>query len=486
MTSSPRRTFVGAWAPLIELGWVRQLVVHGSVYSAGLFIQMVGSFVGVAVLTRLLEPGAYGSAVTALLIGQVLVAPASAGVPAAAGRIWFEPGGHQHARRLLFVVPLTAGAVCVLADVTGGVWAPAITGDDMDATLRLGVWSAFPLACFAATQSIVLSQQRPAVYGSLAALSTIGGQAIGIALVAAGGGAAGYLLGIVVGAVFAAAASAAVAGVSPSLPDWSLLRLAAPIGMPTIPHLLALQVISGGDRAVIARYAGLAEVGRYQVAYAVGSLGLAAFGAFTQALAPMVQDAEDETRWPLLASMAKLIHRLAAVVVGTIALAAPVGLAIVAPASYNRGALVPVAATVALAAMGYVGYASAVQVLFQLRRPRILAIVTPAVAAGNILANIAVVPRLGIVGAALITVATYAVQALAVWLHSRSMSDVPWSYRNAGATWAIATSAVTASALLPTSSLWIGLRMMAAVIGIAAAACLFVRLADASRRGAVV
>ena len=63
--------------------------------------------------------------------------------------------------------------------------------------------------------------------------------------------------------------------------DTRLLGASLRLGVATVPHALAIYVVSAGDRILVERELGLSSVARYQVAYLVGALGLTVAGAFT-------------------------------------------------------------------------------------------------------------------------------------------------------------------------------------------------------------
>jgi O-antigen/teichoic acid export membrane protein len=437
-------------------------------------VQMLGTFLTLPLVTRLLTPHDYGVVVTALLVGQIVAIPAAAGVPAAAGRLFFEPdSGPRQARAIYLVTPLVAMPVCGLALVSAPLWTRLFGEPGLTTTLRFGVVLALPLACLGVSQSILLARRRSAVFGALAVFATVGPQIGGVVALSrtVGRPTDTYLAVVVAITALAAVLSAAAARVSLSrLPTRRLLRAAAVIGLPTVPHLLALQVIAGGDRAVIARTASIGDVGRYQVAYAVGAVGISFFGAFTQAVAPLIHAADDSDRWDVLSRLSALVHRLAALVVVALVAAVPLLLTALAPASYRRDELIPVASVIALVAMAYVGYQSAVNVLFELNRPAALSVIAPSAAIANIALNIVVVPVAGLLGAALVTLATYLYLAVAVALVASRMAKVPWRRGAFVASWAAALLAVTTGAFAPVHGSWIAVRVAVTVSALALAA----------------
>src|SRR5262249_19836000 len=141
---------------------------------------------------------------------------------------------------------------------------------------------------------------------------------------------------------------------------------------------------ASADRIVIAAVLGLAAAGRYQVAYAVGGVGVALVTALNQAWGPLLLGAREHNRWDILTATSAVIHLVAGITAVTLALIAPLALLIAAPPSYGRSGLVPVVAIVAFSALPYAACGTYFQVVFVSGRTRVMAVAAPLAAALNI------------------------------------------------------------------------------------------------------
>jgi O-antigen/teichoic acid export membrane protein len=114
---------------------------------------------------------------------------------------------------------------------------------------------------------------------------------------------------------------------------------------------------------------------------------------------PMVYADEDDGRWTTLVATTVPLARVVAAVVGAVALAAPLGLRILAPASYGTDELADVATLVAASALFDFAYLAAVHVLFKRKRTGVLLLAMPVAAALNVGLNLALLSSWGLRGA---------------------------------------------------------------------------------------
>ena len=242
-----------------------------------------------------------------------------------------------------------------------------------------------------------------------------------------------------------------------------------------ISNSLALYVIAAGDRIVIANALGLGEVGRYVVAYSVGSVGLLLAGAVSRAWGPVIYRADEAERWEAAASTAAFLASGAALLTGALAFSSPFLLGLVAPPSYSPEDLVPVSAVVATATVPLVIYFAGAHCLIAFEKTRALAIMTFAAAAFNVAATILFVQLFGLVGAAIATAVAYLLQALGV---------ATWVWRLTGIGWPLGAwcTSVVAAALFavlavlePLTGAWAWIRVLEVAALAAAATLLLIR-----------
>jgi O-antigen/teichoic acid export membrane protein len=449
---------------------VRRLIGRGSVYTLGLALQMLTAFLVVPVITRLLTPASYGRAAAALVVFMLLSIVGGAGLPDAAARVFFAgPDGPREARRLTLAVVVVAFGLSLVMDLTGPLWAPLV-GLSYGAVFQLAVWGGALAAVSFASQMVLRAEERVWAFLGVTLVGTIGGQAAGLALTVVSHSATGYIAGVVAGTAVAAGAGLVLtSAMRAGMPRLREVRRGLALGLPIVPHGLAVYMLASADRIVIAAVLGLAATGRYQVAYAVGGLGVAVVTALNQAWLPVVLGAPAQSRWDVLTATSRVVNVIAAMIASGLALLAPLGLLIAAPASYGRAALVPVAAIVAFSAVPYATSSTYFQIVFVRGRTGVMALAAPAAAAVNIALNLVLLRPIGLIGAAIATVAAYAVLPAIVWLRARRLVSLARADRDALAAWLMAVPFVAAGALLPSDALGAVLRLVVGFVAIAGA-----------------
>ena len=325
-----------------------------------------------------------------------------------------------------------------------------------------------------AAQSALIAQDRALRFIAVSVTSTAGAQVAAVAiLVLADAGPTGYMVGFVGARAAAALLGVASVGVRLDLlSDLRLVRHALAVGLPTVSHAVAMYLLNAGDRLIIARIDGLSAVGRYQVAYVIGALGIILLFSLSQAWGPLIYGAREEGRWEILATTAASVYRIAALVVALIALLAPVALAIAAPPDYDLDELLPVCAIVALAAVPLVTYLRNAIVLFQRKRTLPLLWAAPIATVVNLALNFLLVPEIGLVGAALATLAAYFLLGEQLRFAARRLERVPWQATGELTAWLLAGGVVVICSFMPGHDGWLALRLAAAI----AVAILLIRL----------
>jgi len=446
---------------------------------------MAASAAVVPAITRILGAGEYGQ-VTVVVAVVAMLAPAIAlGLPAAIPRLFFGTGelatpGPQMARML--VGTCTAAAALGAAATAGsallwGTWLQPVGRP----ALLIGIATALPLIVMGCTLSILQVEQRPASYIAVSLLGSAGAQLLGIAaLLLVDATPAAYLAGYGAGVCAAALTGAMLSGtVTAGVADARTVRAALAIGAPTIPHAMAIFVLALGDRLVIQSIDGTVAVGRYQVAYALGALPIALLAALQTAWIPITFGAAADRRWDDLADSAAVISRLGAVLVATLVVLSPIGLAALAPASFAPDELEAVCAIVALGALAWCVYLPLSQVLFWERRTRSLLWVTPAAAVANLVLAAILLPPYGLEGVAAATLVALALQAVLLERVTRRMADVPWRWRAMLGNVAAGAAVVVVVLALPGGAPGAVLRGLLLLVLLAVAAR---TVADAARR----
>ena len=353
------------------------------------------------------------------------------------------------------MVSTAVAALCVagVAELTGPWWSQVFATLDYDTPLRLAVWTTVPVAVVASCQALLRAKDAAGRFVVVTILATLGAQGAGlVGLLVADGEPSVYLGGMLIGVCLAALAGVLLAEAIVLPAGIVVLRRALAIGLPTVPHSLAALALVAADRVVVENELGLAEAGRYQLAYLLGASAVSVLIAVNNSWAPLIYGA-GEDRWELLAETAHALHRLTPLLVAPLALGAPLLLSVVADDSYDPRSLSPVLAVTALTTCGYVAYLSNVHVLFVHRAVGFLAVATPSVAAVNVVGNLVLVPRFGLTAAAWTSVGSYALLGRAVRWRARRLAQVPWRPGTTLSAWLPASVVVGLALTLPVGRL---------------------------------
>lgn len=438
---------------------------RGSIYTIATAVQLGSGLLAIPILTRVLDPTEFGTVTAALVAQAILVNVAAFGIPVAVQRTFFRSGdqGPRAARALIGATLIGAVLVAALAFLTGPIWSQVFDGVPWGGVLQLAVISAIPSAVLLSAQLALQAADRVRGFLLSAAIATAFAQGLGVALAAATGDPVGYMAGVTIGFTLGAAVAWTAAGVDlhhlrPSVGGRSLVRGALALGLPTIPHGLALYLLSAGDRVVVERIEGLAAAGAYYVAYAIGGLGIFLVAALNGAWQPIVFGVADSERWGLLAKTAVETLRVVAIAIAAIAIGAPCALAVLAPSDFDVSGLGDVCALVALSTLPYLWVSLNSTILVWHGRTSVFALATPVSVAFNLLLCALLIPPLGLEGAAVATLAGYLLLALLTWFGARSLAAVPWNLRALLGAALPALAAVAVAFVIPDHDLWLGLR----------------------------
>lgn len=202
-------------------------------------------------------------------------------------------------------------------------------------------------------------------------------------------------------------------------PHFSRIREYLHFGLPTIPANISTWVVASSDRYVIGYFLGAASVGVYSAGYNLGSIPFMLAGVLGFVLPPTLSKLYDEGRmnevkthlsYSLKYSLAIAIP----FVFGAAILAEPVLRLFSTPEIASKGYLV--VPLVALSSLSWCIYTVILQILVMTKKMRIVGASWIIAALANLLLNIIIVPRVGILGAAVTTVVAYLI-ATGITIH---------------------------------------------------------------------
>jgi O-antigen/teichoic acid export membrane protein len=440
---------------------LRAMFTRDFVYLGVSALQVVLAAVITPILTRRVGVGEFGQLTLAIVVAQLLGLTFSLGLPFAAQKVFAGEDGDRRSRGVLAISTVFAVAASLVVVLAAPAWAPAVGLDQvLDARLA-AVWA----ACFALTLTslaMLRSRERLSMAIFVAALQSVGAQAVGVLLLYTWEPTVtSYLCGLIIGQ-----SAAAVFGLLALTPDWSALaaiRRYGPtfrFGLPMVPQQLSAWILGVGDRVVVRHVLGSAAVGRYSVAYNVGSLGFILLVLVTQVWMPRIYAVDDPgERSRLLASSRDMMNLLLIPVVCGLAAGAPVVLAVWVPRSFHPAELTPIVAIVAICTFPFAQFTANLRALMSEGGTGRAAVATLIAAAVNIGLNIVMVPFLGITGSAIATVLSYALCARLTRPPVSSSLQVPRASVLLRALIGGAIVVTLAIGVLPASPVWLAIRL---------------------------
>jgi O-antigen/teichoic acid export membrane protein len=211
-------------------------------------------------------------------------------------------------------------------------------------------------------------------------------------------------------------------------PSMAVARRALAYAVPLLPSALSLWILDRADRFFVGRYLGAKEVGIYSASYALGSLVLQAQAPFQLTLFPKVAQLWDTDR-----ASAKKYIELSNKAFLTLAIPFTTASYVVAPRLLAKLGNEEIAAHSAvltvLVAAGVMLYGVSVmqmQVLHGARRTGVQGLVSGLAAVLNVALNLVLLPRVGTVGAAIATAASYGLTCLAFGLVARQILAISY------------------------------------------------------------
>ncbi len=424
-------------------------------------LQVVLVAVMTPILTRRVSVGEFGQLELAVTVAQLLGLTFTLGLPFAAQKGFAGEDGDRRSRGVVAISAVLAVAAALVFVLAAPAWGPAVGLDRvLDARLS-ALWS----GCFAltlTTLAMLRSKEKLGTAIFVGALQSLGAQAAGVLLLFWWAPTVtSYLCGLIIGQ-----GAAALVGLLALTPDWSALaairryRWAFLFGLPMVPQQLSGFILNAGDRIVVRHDLGSAAVGRYSVAYNVGSLGLILLVFINQAWMPRIYAVADRAaRSRLLASSRDMMNLLLIPVVCGLAAGAPVVLRLWAPSSFHPAELTPIVAIVAISTFPSGQFLSSLRALMSEGRTARAAVTTLVAAVVNIGLNLVMVPFLGITGSAIATVLSYGLLAVLARPPVSSGLRVPGASFLLHALIGGAVAVTLAIGVLPTSPEWLVIRL---------------------------
>ncbi len=405
----------------------RGVLGRGSIYTLGTAAPILANAAVIPVVTRTLGTTSYGIVAIALVVIQVATMTGSLGMPSVITRQGIlARSGVSGARALLVRGSLMTLALVAVAMLAAPLWGPLVKPQ-----LRVAILLALAASAFFVvvenSQALLRVLDRPGSFVALSLTATLGGPLLGLALIARHRSPEGYLAGLALGYAVAAVLGLAMClrGGRPRR-DRGDTRAALRMGLPVIPHLVALFLATGALVVMASRLYGVPASGRLQLALLVGSSPAVITSALNNSWAPIVYRAPDHERATVLAHTARDIAMLAALISGGVALLSPWLMRFAAPPSFRPLDLVPAVAITTFGCVLSVAYLANVHLVFAAGRSLWLSVVTPL----SLLTGLTCAYLVGRENLVLLAVgfpATYAALALGTALLRRYLHAGTWN-----------------------------------------------------------
>ena len=416
----------------------RQLVGlarHSAIYGVGGLIARILAVVLLPLYTRYLTRADYGAIGTLIALTSVLAVLLRLGTQSAFFRYYFD--SKERADKLLVV--RTAFWFTMIAATVGLILGQIFAGEishwifsttdrtDLVRAAFVGLWAQMN---YGQLTSLFRVEQRSTSYvvASVAnVLITIGSTIL--LVVVFHEGALGVLVGNFLGTLAVYLGLLAYRREQLGLQfDWELFKKMEHFGLPLLPSAIALWGINFVDRFFLVRISGQGEAGIYQIGVQVASVIvflLIAFRLAWPAFAYSIEDDREAKRtYPFVLTYLIFICSWMSLALG---LLAPWIVRLLTTPQFYEGARV--VALLAFAATAYAGYAVVVIGVGRVRQTRFNWIVTGAAAALNIGLNFALIPEYGQIGAAIATLAAYALMLVGMTWNAHRLFPVPYQWR---------------------------------------------------------
>jgi O-antigen/teichoic acid export membrane protein len=413
---------------------LKRLARHTAVYGLGGLVSRILAVLLLPLYTSYLPPGSYGRVEILTAASAVAVIVLRMGVSGAFFRFYFD---YKDAARRLVVVrtsfwfTMTAATVGLVAAV---VFAPELShllklGDhaELVRAAAVGFWAQMN---YEQMTSLFRAEERSVAFAIASIANVLITVAATVVLVVAyHKGALGLLVGNFIGTLVVYFALLAYRREQLGLQfDRALFRGMQTFGLPLVPSALALWTMNFVDRMFLAGYKGAAEVGVYSAAVKIASVitfAMFAFRTAWPAFAYSIEDDRDAKRtYSFVLTYLLVLASWIALALG--ALAPWLVEAMTAP-GYQRAQK-----AVALLAFGgavYAGYTVLAIGSGRARRTQLNWVVTGIGAAANVAINFWLVPRYGMVGAAISTAASYTVLFLGMTWYAQHVYPVAYQWR---------------------------------------------------------
>jgi O-antigen/teichoic acid export membrane protein len=419
---------------------VKKLIKHtfslSGIYALGdIFVKGI-RFLLLPVYTAYLTPNDYGILAIAFVVNNISIAVLSLGLNGAAFKFYYDLKGQQRKRfyGTLWLFFLTVPVVTLLLfELAGkGFCGHLITKVPYDPYLRMALWLSFLMVAFTNfCCELLKASERAIAYVLINAGQSI--LVIGLSIWLVVGlrkGAQGALLAQLFGVGAMSCICIFILWKYISLGvDLPSLKKALLFGLPLMPHFLAHWVLGASDRVILERYVPLSEVGVYSVGYLIGSMMIIFATACNNAMLPLFGRAKP-CGYSELRMLARITtyYILVLTFVGLcLSLFSKEMVLLFTTDSYNKAASIIPWIVLGYFFMGL--YCIPMNAIVQITgNSKSIPLFTVTAALLNIVLNILLIPRIGMIAAALTTATSYFLMFVGVFFLAYKIVRLPYEY----------------------------------------------------------
>ncbi|OFW53795.1 MAG: hypothetical protein A2146_08340 [Actinobacteria bacterium RBG_16_67_10] len=414
---------------------LKRLGKHSAIYGLGGLVQRILAVLLLPVYTRFLSPSDYGMVETLIALTTVLVIVLRLGITNAFFRFYFDSKEAAHRRLVLRTSFWFTMAMATLGLVAGlalsGEISTALFGSSDDAELVaaafVGLWAQMNYEQLTALFRV---EERSVAYVTASLANIFLTIALTLTLVVAlDAGPLGVIVGNFTGTLVVYATLVGYRREQLGLQfDRSLLREMNRFGLPLVPSALFLWVTTFSDRFFLVKLADAEEVGLYSVGVRIASaiaLLLTAFRTAWPAVGYSIEDDREAGR--TYAFVLTYLVLITSWVATGLALLSPWLVGWIAAPSFSSASTV--VGPLAFAVVPFAGYVVVAIGIGRVRRTQFNWVITGAAAAVNVALNLTLIPRYGMMGAAVATVAAYSTMFAGMIWWAQRVFPVPYQWR---------------------------------------------------------
>ena len=449
------------------LARVTNLFRNLAIYGVGDVATSLVSLLLLPVYTRYLTPSDYGVIAMLLTIEAVAKITFRWGVDTAFMRLYYDCPDQPARQRLastIFFFLLAANGSLLIAGVASATWlSEGIIGTPQYAVLvGLVLANTFVVGFYFMPFQVLRIRERPAEFIVLSFARSAGTLLARLVLViGAGMGVTGVVVAdVIVTAIFTVVLSRWFAPLIRPVFSWRVIRDALGFGLPRIPHGIAHQVIGLADRYFLNAYGTLRDVGLYSIGASFGlalKLFLSAFEyAWTPFFLEVMRERDAKRIYSTVSTYALAL--LVLLVAGLCAIAQDLVRFFTREQFHQAAVATP---WIALGVMFQGVYLVGSIGLIITKRTTVYPLSTGVAAAVSLTANVLLIPRYGLLGAAWANTIAYATRAVATVGASWHFYPIRYEWSRlariavAGSSGYLAASRVVPVAMAPLAGLFI-------------------------------